>query len=770
MKDSLSPFVSPHILHLEDSVADAELVRELLREEWPSCRITRVETREAFLDALNAGKVDLVLSDFSLPRYDGLRALTETRAQDSSIPFIFLSGTIGEEHAVEALQRGATDYVIKDRPARLVPAIRRALDTVRESRRWQRAEERLRDMQQLFQQLAEKSSEIFWFVEIAPERVLYLSPAFESVWGIPASVVYRSPRAWVDAIHPEDRERVAAAYQACADGRARRFDEEYRVVRPDQSVRWVLDSGTPVPDAHGKIVRMSGIAKDVTERKVVEQQMREQADLLDKARDAIVVSDLDRRIVFWNKGAERIFGWTAIEAVGRRSEELFGPTALHPVDTAAPGSSSEEWNGEVRLHNRAGDPLLLDSRMTVIRDRTGRPVSHLIISTDVTEQRRLEKQYLRAQRLESIGTLAGGIAHDLNNVLAPILMAVNLLQRKVPDAESQRLLAVLENSAQHGAGLVQQVLAFARGSEGPRIELRVASAIKQVVALLAQTLPRSISVQTDISADVTDITGDPTQFGQVLMNLCVNARDAMPQGGRLVIRAHNTTVAANQARGHPGANPGPHVRIMVEDNGTGIPPEIIDRIFDPFFTTKAAGKGTGLGLATVLGIVRSHGGFLEVQSELGRGTVFTLYFPAAAGTQRASGTAVAAAALAGLGRTVLVIDDEESVRAVTCAVLEASDFKVLSAEDGITGIAIFRNHAHEVQAVVTDMMMPGMQGPEVIAELRQINPEVRLVAMSGVLGERGGLVEQPGRLAFLQKPMTGEQLLAALASVLPAAP
>ncbi|HYC71773.1 MAG TPA: response regulator [Opitutaceae bacterium] len=768
MTDSISPFALLRILHLEDNPADAELVQSVLREEWPGCQVTRVETRDDFLAAVREGRADIILSDFSLPSYNGLRALEETRQHDSATPFIFLSGTIGEDYAVEALQRGATDYVIKDRPARLIPAIRRALETVREYRRRRRAEERLREIQEMFHQLAEKSSEIFWFAQFDPERILYVSPAFEAVWGRPASALYQSPRAWIDNVHPEDRARVANAYEACAAGRLPRFDEEYRVIRPDGTVRWVLDSGTPVRDAQGRLVRMSGIAKDVTERRVVEQHMREQADLLDKARDAIVVSDLDRRIVFWNKGAERMFGWPALEAVGRRSDELFGPTALHEIEGVKAGIASDEWNGEVRLHNKAGDALVLDSRVTVIRDAAGRPVSHLIISTDVTEQRKLEKQYLRAQRLESIGTLAGGIAHDLNNVLAPILMSISLLQRKTLDAEAQRLLTVLEHSAQHGAGLVQQVLAFARGTEGQRTELRVGAAVKQVIGLLAQTLPRAIIVQSDVAADVATISGDPTQFSQVLMNLCVNARDAMPNGGRLVIRAHNAVVTAAHVRAHPGAKPGPYVRVIVEDTGTGIPPEILDRIFDPFFTTKVAGKGTGLGLATVLGIVRGHAGFLEVQSTVGKGTAFTIYFPASPAVAPAAVLTAAPAVLPGLGRTVLLIEDEESVRAVTQALLEASDFRVLVAEDGLAGIGLYRNHRAEIHAVITDMMMPGMQGPEVIAELKQLNPEVRIVAMSGVVGERAGLTEQPGRLAFLQKPMTGEDLLRALIAVLPA--
>ena len=626
------------ILHVEDNASDAELIRVLLEEEWPGCRIDRVQTREEFVSALARGQFNLILSDFSLPHFDGLSALALARQRSMATPFIFISGTIGEDNAVEALRRGATDYVIKDRPARLIPAIHRALEQV--------------------------------------------------------------------SVHEQ--------------------------------------------------------------RRHAETQLREQAELLDKARDAIVVSTFDGKISYWNQGAERIFGWTAVETLGRVGRELFSGGGIEEIQAVREAlGAGDEWHGEVRLHDKAGKLLIVESRVTVIRDASGKPRSHLIISSDVTEQKKMEQQFLQAQRMESIGILAGGIAHDLNNALAPILMGLGLARKKVSDPDIHRLLEVMEKSALHGASLVRQVLAFARGTHGERTVLNPPLVIREVVTLLGETLPRSIHIETDLSPDLSPISADSTQLSQVLMNLGVNARDAMPDGGRLTIRASDVNVNVAQAEAHPGITAGAFVLIAVEDTGMGIPAAIIERIFDPFFTTKGAGKGTGLGLSTVLGIVKSHDGFMEVQSEPGVGTTFRLYFPALV-AKAAEVSAIKDTALpSGQGETILVIDDEMDVREVVQALLESYGYRVLLASDGVEGISLYSQHRAIIAAVVSDMIMPAMQGPQVLKELRKIDPAVRIVAMSGVLGNNPNVREEPGRLALLQKPMTGASLIQAVQRVLP---
>ncbi|HVW20602.1 MAG TPA: response regulator [Opitutaceae bacterium] len=747
-----------HTLHLEDSPEDGELVHALLRSEWPECQITRVESREQFEAAIGSVRFDLILSDNSLPGFDGRAALDEAIQVCPDTPFIFLSGTLGEERAIEALRQGAADYVVKDRPARLVPAIRQAFHR-------RRVELELRNHRERFRQIAESVTDMIKVLDLNG-CCLYYNPAYRAILGEGYAAKHGND-AFAE-IHPDDRDRVRRAFNEVV-GSGRPQEAVYRLVMPTGAIRHIEALASVIRDASGMVTNVLVVARDVTARREAEVRLREQAALLDKADDAILVRALDgEKVTYWNKGAERLYGWTA--------EEMAAPGAYSQIVRAGDQTQKAqkalmaegEWTGELRHVTKAGKEVRVHSRWTLLRDPQGQPTGILSLSRDITEQKELETQLLRSQRLESIGMLAGGIAHDLNNVLAPILMSVNLLQEKVPDPEAQRMLKILDSSAHRGADLVRQILAFARGSVGERAELRPKLVIRDVAQLLAETLPRSVKIETDYATDLWLISGNSTELGQVVMNLCVNARDAMPGGGTLAVRAHNLQVDEALARAN-GAQPGPYVAISVADTGSGIPPEIIERIFDPFFTTKAAGKGTGLGLSTVLGIVRSHGGFLQVQSEVGRGTEFRLFFPAVEAS--AAPEVKAEAALPrGRGETVLLIEDEEGVRKIVRALLESRGYKVIAASDGATGVALYRDHRAEVDVVLTDMMMPGLQGKQVVASLREINPVVKIVVMSGVLGDSDGLEEQPGQLTFLQKPMTADQLLKAFRRVLPERP
>lgn len=628
------------IIHLEDSLPDAVLIHSLIEREWPGSTIFRVDNREDFLRLLGRERFDLILSDFTLPAFNGLDALMLAHNRDVSVPFIIISGTIGEDNAVLALQRGAVDYVIKDRPARLIPAIQRALTLRREQQLRQQAESRL----------------------------------------------------------------------------------------------------------------------------------REQAELLDKARDAVFVTDLEGRVTYRNQVATGFLGSGGPGAGERFLHELFRRSPPGRLDEAVRQLHlTGSWKGEVRLTGTDGNLHFIESRWTLVQNDAGLPKSILLINTDVTEQKHLEAQLLRTQRMEGIGTLAGGVAHDLNNALSPILMAVSLLKISLDDEKLLRLIAVLEKSAQHGSSLIRQLLAFARGAEGEHTDLAPLVIIKDVVALLGDTLPRTILIETNLARDLQQVRANSTQLVQVLMNLAINARDAMPRGGRLVFGAENVMLEENIIRSNPGARPGPHVRITVSDTGTGMPPELLSRIFDPFFTTKAAGKGTGLGLSMVASIIKGHGGILQVHSEVGEGTAFTIYLPAQpAATQVESPPDVAPPAR-GQGEMILIIDDDEGVREVSRAALAMHGFTAVVAADGQEGLLQYMKHRNQVKVVVTDMMMPGIQGSEVIAELQHLNPDIRVVAMSGITGELAALPVLPGRLALLPKPMTAHQLVSAVQSVMPVA-
>ena len=504
---------------------------------------------------------------------------------------------------------------------------------------------------------------------------------------------------------------------------------------------------------------------ELTERKRAEQKIREQAALLDIATDAILVRDMNNQILFWNKGAERLYGWQASEALGKNANELLYKDLLKPEEAHQTVVECGSWYGELSKVQKSGKEIIVESRWTLVREQKGLPKSILSVDTDITEKKQLEAQFLRAQRMESIGTLAGGIAHDLNNVLAPILMSAQLLQMKISDARSQRLLQTMESSAKRGAALVKQVLEFARGVEGKRTIVQVRHLISEIKHVVTQTFPKSIEFSTDIAPDLWTVCANATQLHQVLMNLVVNARDALGDGGSLSISAENQFIDQNYARMNLEATVGRYIVITVADTGTGIPPEIVERIFEPFFTTKELGRGTGLGLSTVVGIVKSHGGFVNVHSQIGQGTQFKVYLSAVEGTQMQQAEDVEL--LTGQGELILVVDDETAICEVTKTSLETYAYRVVTATDGIEAIALYAQHKDEISAVLMDMMMPSMDGLTTIRTLQKINPSVKIIAVSGLaLSDKVSVAMGAGVKAFLSKPYTAQELLKTLNGVL----
>ena len=523
-----------------------------------------------------------------------------------------------------------------------------------------------------------------------------------------------------------------------------------------KAVCFVLD----ISDAH----------RQAALRKQAEQKIRQQAALLDITTDAILVRDLDNQIRFWNKGAERLYGWKTEEAVGKNANEL-----LYRLETVSQLENNQKsldecgsWQGELYQITKDGKEIIVASRWTVVCNEEGKPKSILTVNTDITEKKLLEAQFLRAQRMESIGTLASGMAHDLNNALTPMLMTVQLLERKLQDKQSQQWLSILETNVRRGADLVKQVLLFSRGVEGQRKALDVGHLILEIERIAKQTFPKTIESRTDIPKEnLWAISGNATHLHQVLMNLCVNARDAMPDGGILEISARNFWIDAHYARMNLDAKVGPYVVITVSDTGMGIPRQIVDRIFEPFFTTKEIGKGTGLGLSTVLGIIKSHGGFVNVSSEVGKGTQFKVYLPVTQNMKINCPSEEHKELLTGHGEVILVVDDEDSIREITKTSLETYGYNVLVAGDGIEAITLYTQHKKEISVVLIDMMMPTMDGPTTIRFLQKINPQVKIIGVSGLVSNHE-MLELLGNSVktFLPKPYTSQELLKNLQLVL----
>ena len=600
------------------------------------------------------------------------------------------------------------------------------------------------------------------------QKILLFNAAAEAIFGWRADQVLGQP---IDLLIP-DRFRPQHGHNIEQFGRG---DIQQRRMNVQRTVMALRASGEEFPIEASiskatvndeKIYTV--ILRDVTEAVRYRQQIEQQSQMLEQVSDAVSVVDLHGKITYWNQAATRLFGWTAEEVLGRNAHELLyrgDPQVLS--DMLHETNARRSWAGELTKVTRSGNKVIVEHRHTVLRDEAGAAKGYLCIDIDITDRKKRERAANRSQRLESIGTLAGGIAHDLNNVLTPILMGAKLLASGRATGDRQGLLDTMVASAQRAAGLVQQVLAFAGGIRGERSPVRMDQIITETRGLLEHTLPKSIQIETTVDADCPPVLGDATELSQVLMNLSVNARDAMTDGGTLTIVVTSILLNGNASQLNPAALPGRYVLLKVSDTGSGMTPDVLDRIFDPFFTTKEIGKGTGLGLATVQGIVKSSGGFINVYSEPGLGTMFSVYLPAVVPVEAAPSAPGETPDESGLGRTVLLVDDEAFILQMTAAVLEGADYRVLTARDGAAAITTFSQHRDEISAVLLDMMMPGLDGLQTLDQLRRIDPEVVVVACSGLrTAQREAEVLERGAKAFLPKPYSEDQLLRTLSQVL----
>ena len=662
----------------------------------------------------------------------------------------------------------------------VITALRRADGTLRgygvvtrDMTERKQAHEALRLNEEKFRSLVNHIPDAVWTANAAGEA-LFISGSAERIYGLSAEEM-KAPGAplGLGRVHQDDAPRLRAAWTALFE-RQQRFEVECRYQRKDGRTAWLLLRASAIYEKDGQLVA-DGITSDITERKRAEEALREsetqiraQARLLDLAHDAIVVRNLKHEVLYWNRGAERIYGWTASEARGRRVTDLLLKDTKSFDAAQLELMEKGEWSGEIRQFTRDGREVIVSGRWTLVRDEQGRPTSVLVLNTDITEKKRLENQFLRSQRMESIGTLAGGVAHDLNNILSPIMMSAPLLRMdELPAEDFDRLLDTIETNAQRGSDIVKQLLAFGRGIEGERVVVQLRHIIKEMVKIARETFPKNITVGADVADNLWPIMGDPTQTHQILLNLCINARDAMPNGGTLRIIADNVQLDEHYAAQDPEAKQGPFVSLRVTDTGTGIPKEIMDKIFDPFFTTKEIGKGTGLGLATVMGIVKSHGGMLHVYSEVGKGSAFNVLLPAAPNAVAPGEEAVREPLPMGKGETILVVDDEAGILGATTKLLERHNYKVLAAADGAEALTLFTRHRGAIRLIMTDVMMPVMDGLALTRVIRKMAPDLGIIASSGLehdarFEELRGL----GVSAFLTKPYTAEKLLRTLRELL----
>jgi len=540
------------------------------------------------------------------------------------------------------------------------------------------------------------------------------------------------------------------------------FEKEY--IHKEGRLVPVLVSVATLDENHQETV---AFILDLTKCKEAEEKIEQQAALLDITKDAIIVYDFENTILFWNKAAEKIYGWPSQEIVEKADySELFKSDQVNYNDLLEILLTDGYWEKELELQTK-DNKIIIECRLTLMYDSKNVPISILAVHTDITKKKKLETQFLQAQRLESLGKLASGIAHDLNNILAPILMSTDLLKKQISPEKSASIINIIESVTLRGADLVKQILAFAKGAKGEFADISVKHILLDIEKILLQIFPKSINTSINIANNLFNIFADATQIHQLLMNLAINARDAMPEGGNLEIKAENVVIDSAFAV-TTEIPPGQYVLISVKDTGIGIAPEHISQIYDPFFTTKEPGKGTGLGLSTVSLIISHHKGFIKVSSELKKGTIFKLYLPASnsPSLQSSPQQSVGAKNFYGQGKLVLIVDDELSIQQITQASLESFGYKTLVASDGVEAVATYAENKDSIELVITDMVMPIMEGAVMLRIMEKLNPNIKAIISSGVIYSKSTTSINNCIKAFLPKPYTAEELLKTVSNVL----
>ena len=620
--------------------------------------------------------------------------------------------------------------------------------------------------------LALKASNIgIWDWHIQTNQTLW-SSTMGLMYGLPLNTLCPDIEDFLNLIYPEDRQY----YQNCLiQSIEERIDFicEYRIVAHDNSLHWLSSRGEVYCNENGQPIRLIGTTRDISERKQTEQQISEQATLLEIATDGIFVRNFQAQILFWNQGAEKMYGWQRQEVAGKNPKDIFYDSTSHeqeiiPLRTVVKSGS---WQGELHKRTQSNQLIIVQSRWTLMLDDDGQPKSILTVDTDITAKKQLEEQFFRAQKLESISTLAGGIAHNINNNLTPILGYAQLLKSKSPLDKDNclQMLTIIEDNAKKGASLVRQLLSFAnKGVQIKYMLIQINDLIKNTIQVVKQTfsLPEAIEFFTYLPPKLWTINGDRNQLEQVLINLIVNASHAMPHGGHLSISTENLYLNEEMSQINHDVTVGNYIVITVEDTGTGMSPKILERVFDPFFTTKDIGEGTGLGLSTVLGTIKSHKGFIHVDSEVGKGSKFKIFLPSV-NQEIISLEPDCGKLCPGQGELILVVDDEPQVLEVTKTILENYNYQTITAKNGMEAIAIYARYQNQIRVVLMDMMMPEMDGNSAICNLKKINPEVPIIACSGYNIQNMLKANHENQvLAILSKPYTNQELLSTLNWVL----
>lgn len=805
------------LLILEDNPSDAELLLHALRRAGYEPSANRVETEADFRAHLERVP-EIILADFSMPEFDALRALEIMQECALDIPFIIVSGTIGEERAVQVMQSGAADYIMKDRLGRLGQSVAQALEKSRLRQATRLAKRRLDAQHAVTQALAEAATLVHAGASVLAAICRGLDWDFGALWQVDQveNVLrcvdcWRDPSAPVDAFEATSREssfaigvsfpgRIWESGQPAWVADVARTQSTFRAPSA-ASVGLHGALGFPIVLGAETLGVLEFLSRDIKqpddealkmmmaigsqlgqyiERKRAEASLLQSNQtlqaLIQAAPLAIITLDQRSRVTMWNAAAEHIFGWLEAEVMGRPlplvpddTREVFESSILNSASTRAKGR-------ELRLLHKNGTMLDVNLWTAPVTNAHGLIVGTMDLYLDVTGNKSLEAQFRQSQKMEAVGQLAGGVAHDFNNLLSIILGYSELVYSKLADGDPGREpMKQIRNAANRAAGLTRQLLAFGRKQILAPIVLDLNARVAELDQMLRRLIGEDIELKTVLEPDLGRVKADPGQIEQVVMNLVVNARDAMPTGGVLTIETSNAVLTTLQGREHEELAPGPYTLLTVSDTGCGMAEAMKAHIFEPFFTTKEIGKGTGLGLATVFGIVKQSGGFIDVESVPGSGSTFRMYFPQV----RESTVHKRAAPRAsdhGLARlpqgveTVLLAEDEDGMRELAHLVLEAGGYKVLSARDGAEAVQLSQAHADVIHLLLTDVVMPKMSGRQLSDILMLTRPHMKVLYMSGHTDDaimRHGIRDAGAN--FLPKPFTPVALVKKVREVLDSA-
>jgi PAS domain S-box-containing protein len=758
------------VLMVEDVADDAALVERELRRAGISGATRRVDSERAYREALQTFGPDIILTDHSLPTFGAADALRIALLEAPDTPVIVVTGSLDEETAAEYIKAGAADYVVKHHLERVGPAVVRALDLRRARTEQARAEEARRQGEERFRALIEHGADAVALV--APDgTLLFASHSIERLLGFAPAELVGHPG--FERVHPDDAPRLHAALRDIIASPGTPASLELRWRHKDGSWRHI-DAVAVDRLAEPAVGAIVVNFRDVSERRTAEAALRESEEryrtLVEGVRDIIFALSPEGTIASLNPAFETITGLRREEWVGQPFERLVHPEdlplALELLGRVVRGELRPA--SQFRVRTAKGDYRVGEFSATP-QLHEGRLVGILGIGRDVTERVQLEQQLRQAQKMEAVGRLAGGIAHDFNNILTAITGYADLLLEDLGATDPRRQDAdEIHKAADRAAGLTRQLLAFSRQQVLQPTVLEVNKLVSDLEKMLRRLLGEDVELGTRLAPTTGRVKADPGQLEQVIMNLAVNARDAMPNGGKLTLETGNVDLDEAYAADHYPARAGPFVLLAVSDTGIGMSEETQAHMFEPFFTTKEKGKGTGLGLATVYGIIKQSGGFIWVYSEVGHGTTFKLYLPRVEElAERASQPAQAPARAARGTETVLVVEDEAPVRSVARQVLERHGYTVLEAPSAEAALDLATRYSGTIHLLLTDVVMPGLNGRELASRLATLRPDARVIFMSGYTDDavtRHGVLE-PGS-AYVQKPFTPDAIARRVREVL----